>query len=219
MLKIRSVVNRALGILITDHGSKYQPDPYDVIRDLNGHLDARHYEIQRLRGKNAALVQDNEKLGEDLRVLQERSFRGLEDARWMPLDTNTINGDLTVIRDAIWDIAKSYAADSIESIKGVSEDAQLAFRSSLEHVVRFEQEGPGAILEITDIKHAPRLLLTALISHSIHRDIFANSFFCLDDGLHENFEALSGTAERDMLKQRRNASEVLAGIYQEACNC
>jgi hypothetical protein len=164
-------------------------------------------------------VQDNDKLGEELRVLQEKSFRGLEDARWMPLDMNTINGDLTVIRDAIWDIAKSYAADSIESINTVSVDAQLAFRSSLEHVVRFEQNGPEAVLEITDIKHAPRLLLTALISHSVHVDIFANPFFCLDDGLQECFEALNQSAECNTLRQRRNASEVLTGIYKEACNC
>jgi hypothetical protein len=89
-------------------------------------------------------------------------------------------------------------------------------------VVRFEQHKSKAVHELIAIKHAPRLLLAALISHRVHDDILANAFFFLDDGLREHLEAIeqSEQSERiEVLRSRRNGSDVLASIYKRAEKC
>jgi len=202
-----------------DDRDKRQANPRDYVNHLEEQLASSQQEIARLSTKNDELMIGNERLEKDLRRLQEISFSNLEDAHWMPPNTSSIKAELIGIRDAIWSLAKSYAAESLEDIKEWPNDAQLAFRSSLDLVVRFEQHKSKAVHELIAIKHAPRLLLAALISHRVHDDILANAFFFLDDGLREHLEAIeqSEQSERiEVLRSRRNGSDVLASIYKRA---
>ncbi|PIA95693.1 hypothetical protein CB0940_10103 [Cercospora beticola] len=193
----------------------HQADPREVIENLQEILRGRHQEIDALNTKTAALVRENEKLGEELLLLQEKSFSSMTDARLMPPDINSINAEITNVREMIGNFAKTYAAESLASIAGESGDAQLAFRSSLQHVVRFGGDGPKAVIELSKIKHAPRLLLAAFISHRIHKDILTKPFFFLDDGLDQRFEALRPKPKYDILKQRPNSSVSLNKIFEE----
>ncbi|PPJ53005.1 hypothetical protein CBER1_11215 [Cercospora berteroae] len=193
----------------------HQADPREVIENLQEILRGRHQEIEGLNTKTAALVRENEKLGEELLLLQERSFSSMTDARLMPPDINSINAEITNVREMIGNFAKTYAAESLGSIASETGDAQLAFKSSLQHVVRFSGEGPKAVIELSKIKHAPRLLLAAFISHRIHKDILSKPFFFLDDGLDQKFEALRPKPKYEILKQRANSSVSLNRIFED----
>jgi hypothetical protein len=90
---------------------------------LEEQLALSQQEIARLSTKNDELMIGNERLEKDLRRLQEISFSNLEDAHWMPPNTSSIKAELIGIRDAIWGLAKSYAAESLEDIKEWLNDA------------------------------------------------------------------------------------------------
>lgn len=190
-----------------------------MIENLQETLKSRQQEIEVLGNTNAALVRENEKLGDELLLLQERSFSSMTDARLMPPDINSINAEITNVREMIGNFAKTYAAESLASIAIEAGDAQLAFRPSLQHVVRFGGDGPKSVIELSKIKHAPRLLLTAIISHRIHKDILTKPFFFLDDGLDQRFEALRPKPNYDILKQRANSSVSLNKIFEEIMTC
>lgn len=179
-------------------------------------LEVQQQELVDLQNKYSRTLADNDKLEQDFRNLQERSFNALTDARWMPLDESFIQGQITRIRNSIWELARRYAAESIASLDSADEIVQLAVRKSLEHVVRFSQDGPTAVLELTTIKHAPRLLLAAIISHSVHRDVLTKPFFFLNDGLDRDFE---GLRQDELVRGRRNADRVFIDTFTAVQNC
>ena len=191
----------------------------DEWRSSQQELESLKNKYKKVLAENDKLGQDNEKLGEDVRTLQEDSFKNQADARWVALDTKSIRGEVDSIREAIWLLAKSHAAESLAGLADQDEESLSAFRDSLKDVVSFSKDDPKAVLELTTIKHAARLLLAALISHSVHIYVLTSPFFFLNDGLDGEFAMLKQGGKREILKQRPNAPGLLTRIFQDAWKC
>ena len=129
----------------------------------------------------------------------------------MPLDSGTISAKLDNIRASIGAIAKVYSAttDAVDAFDELSADSLLHFRSSLEHFVRFKDEGPHAVAELKTIPQACRLCLTALISHDVHDLVLQEPFFFM---LGEPDDAAKHGAQ-DSLKQ------AFHDVWSDGCNC
>lgn len=190
-------------------------EPRDMFEELQGRLHERDEEIIDLKAKCASLNTENGRLNEDIRSLQERSFKSAGGSKWMPLDPVTLAGELEDIRDATWKLAKDYAVSSWEVLQQNPETIPQELRDRLNTVVQFAQDGSAAILELAPISRAAPLCLTALISHITHREIITAPFFFLDD----NLDGADIQAAPPAGLQRVSPEHVLIAIYREASSC
>lgn len=195
---------------------EYQ-DPYEVIDDLRALLKSRQQQVRDLSSKNNELIEENDRLSDDVRLLQEKSFNSIDDARWMPLDVSTITGELNMIRDSISQLAKKYAAKEFVDLEKAPTYVRQDLRSYLRSVVRFDKEEPDDIRELVAIKHAPRLCLTALISAYVHWKILSRPFFSVNSEMLTLLGTKPATGKEP--EQQRQPAFVLHGIYSWACDC
>ncbi|KAF7191712.1 hypothetical protein HII31_07214 [Pseudocercospora fuligena] len=143
-----------------------------LVADLNG----RDQRIRELQAKLIGLEDQNEQLGDTVRLLQRSTFDTLDSARWMPMTDSTVNAEFSKIRTAINKLAKKYAATSFHFEKCNNEEL-LEIRKELSSFVKFDSDGIAVLEELNKISHGPRLCLTALLSHAAHTYLIKDPFF------------------------------------------
>ncbi|KAK5120260.1 hypothetical protein LTR85_006466 [Meristemomyces frigidus] len=124
-------------------------------------------------------------LEEELRQLQERSFKSMEDARWVPFDEGTIQDEMLGLRGAIDRHAKAYGMKDFSGLERGSEAVNTALLTELSAIFQFKQREPvrdlNALREISAVPYAARLCLAGLISNAVHAKLLGNPFFFMDD--------------------------------------
>lgn len=151
----------------------------DVHR-LETELAQQDRELAKLRADNASLSSQNEQLNEDVRRFQQTAFGALDNARWMPMDNDTVSSDLSRLRKAINNIAKAYAIEDFSGLVNHTDESRLSLRKQLSDAVRFISKGVEGLNELTTIRHGPRLCLSSIISNFIHDVFFNRPFFVVD---------------------------------------
>lgn len=197
----------------SSHSAKQ--DLRDDLNELQRTLQRRDAEIAHIKGKLTNVEDENAQLTEDIRLLQEKSFKSMTGARWAPMDQGAVTGGVENIRDAIWRLSREHAVSSLEELQRQPEKIPSELRYSLQTVVQFAEKGSAAILELAGIQKAAGLCLAALISHTVHKDIIANPFFFMDDGV--SFS--DWNTKFPEVPYRLSALQVLQNIYVEGSTC
>lgn len=140
----------------------------------------------------------------------------MADARWLPLDNRTVTSELNKIRDAIGQLAKSYAAESFFGLDKEDPHEQARFCNYLAPYFGFAHTGHETAMELLHMKHAPRLTLTAFLSAHVHHNIFASPFFFVNRNL---LEGPNETGSHANSEEQRKPSKILGSIYRTACSC
>lgn len=192
---------------------KDRKDTIDQITEKCGNLEEHALD---LKGKLLQSENDKNRLENELRQLQEKSFQSLDDAKWMPMDEQSIANELLALQARIGSWAKEHAADSMHKLEGTSEKEDNELNAFMSAVVRFDADG-GIPLEVENVRQATRLCLTAILSHEIHRSIFENPFFFLfDDADAQDEEFRTRSDDLIHLKKKQHGPRLLFNLHQDA---
>lgn len=188
-------------------------------------IDERDAVIESLQRTRNQLQESTAQVEHELRQLQEASFKSIEDPRWMPLDDSTVQREFISLQSGIDRYSKAFAGKSLDGIGRETEATQTLLLSSLSAVVRFNQKSLAALNEVAALGNAPRLCLSALLSHAIHTTFFDNPFFFMDDGF-DDLDASTKTvlSQHPELTRELVPSKSFLEFYQTAkrgkvCHC
>ena len=136
----------------------------------------------------------------EIQQLQRQAFQGIEDNRFQPLDDTSVSASLGKLQSSITTFAKTYALDSLASLKSQPDGLLMELKHLLEDGGVAILASTDSLLELAEMRHSGRLLLTGLLSSAVHTKVFSNPFFFMSDGLQSEFDALPDTY--NYLKER-----------------
>lgn len=150
------------------------------VERLETKLAQRDRELADLKSDNASLSSQVEQLNEDVRKLQQTAFNALDNARWMPMDNDTVSSEFSKLRKGINNIAKANAVEDFGALANHTDESRHSLRQLLDGVVTFRSEEIGGLDELAAIRHGPRLCLCSIISNFMHEAFLDRPFFLLD---------------------------------------
>lgn len=152
-------------------------------------LETLASKYEKLKEDHVSLRTDNTRFQNEVRILQARSFRSLEDAHWMPMDASEIATKIYSLRKGIDTIAKSYATVEIQqTISQLSPEGLLGLKSDLACVASFKSDSSNEAKELMESRDSPRLCLAALVSYAVHKRVLQNPFFFAGTWLERDFK-------------------------------
>ncbi|KAK3117571.1 hypothetical protein LTR53_000896 [Teratosphaeriaceae sp. CCFEE 6253] len=164
----------------------------------------RHYVDQQTKQKQAYEA--------EIQQLQKQAFQDIKESRFQPDDDTTVTNRLVRIQGLITAFAKTYALDSLTGLKSQPERSLVELGNALNDRGIASISSNEAVLEVVEMRHSARLLLTGLLSSAVHSMAFDNPFFFMSDGLQHRFDALPGSF-RDLLN-RMDPAETFSSNFE-----
>jgi hypothetical protein len=190
--------------LIVELGNKLEQDKSEQ-SELQMRYKSQEHEMNQLQNRADASERDKQNLLEEcnafddkMRALQERSLRKMSDGRWIAPDDSKTYDRLRSLRTQIKFWAEEFGIGALEGLNGLNSEDERGLKEYLRCAIYGTESAPVPH-DIPPTK-ATSIMLTALLSHEIHKKIIGNPFFFLDD------EAVDGT---------QPPSSTLWKLYQE----